>query len=67
MKMTKAKAFMAAIGAIISVGTVVLADNVFEINETALLVTVIIEQAAMVYAVFQVPNKPVPAPAGLHR
>jgi hypothetical protein len=62
VRMTKAKAVVAIIGALVTATTVALSDNVFDISDTTQLVVVLIEQAAIAYAVFAVPNKPVDAP-----
>lgn len=54
--MDKAKAIVAAIGMVITALTAILADNVFDANEAGVLLTVLIEAAATVWAVWRVPN-----------
>ena len=63
MKMTKAKAINAAVGAVVSILTAAFADEVFSASETSRVVAVLVEQAITVWAVWRVPNKPAPAPA----
>lgn len=54
--MDKAKAIVAAIGMVITALTAILADNVLDANEVGTLVTVLIEAAIAVWAVWAVPN-----------
>lgn len=55
--MRAAKAIVAAIGTVVVALTGVLADEVVDVNEVGLLVTVLIEAAITIFAVYQVPNK----------
>lgn len=54
--MRAAKAWIAAIGMVITSLTAILADNVFDANEVGTLVTVAIEAILLVIAVYKVPN-----------
>ena len=56
--MTAAKAVVAAIGTIVTALTAALADEVLDLTEVAHLVTVAVECAATVFAVYQVRNVP---------
>ena len=59
MQMTKAKAVVAAVGAVLTVASGALADDVLDVSETASLIAAVLSGAATVYAVYRVPNKPV--------
>ncbi|GIF71917.1 hypothetical protein [Asanoa siamensis] len=59
--MTKAKALVAAVMAVGGVLTAAFADDVFGASEVGTTVAVLVEQAIGVWAVWRVPNKPVPA------
>ena len=63
MKMTKAKAVVAGVGAVVSILTAAFADDVFSASETGQVTAVLVEQAITVWAVWRVPNKPAAAPA----
>jgi hypothetical protein len=54
----KAKAIAAAIGTLATVVTGVYADNVLGTDEIGSLVAAIVTAGVTIYAVFQVPNKP---------
>lgn len=56
--MIVAKAFVAAIGAIVTALTVALADEVLDLSEVGQLVAVAVTGAATVYGVWKVPNRP---------
>ena len=62
--MSAAKALVAAVGVVVTALTGVLADDVVDVNEVALLVAVLVEAAATVYAVWRVPNEPADDGAG---
>lgn len=59
MRFTKHKAIVAAVGAVVTVLTAAFADDVFGMDDVTRSITVLIEQGALVWAVFQVRNKPV--------
>lgn len=54
--MRTAKAWLAAAGTVLMAVTAVLTDNVININEVGTLVTVAIEAALTIWAVYKVPN-----------
>ena len=56
--MRAAKAIVAAIGAVVMALTAAFADDVVDTNEIGMLVTVLIEGALTVWAVYQTPNRP---------
>ena len=58
-KMTKAKAWTAAVVTVAMAVSSVIADDVIGAGETGTLVTLLIEAALGVAAVYRVPNKPV--------
>lgn len=60
MEFTKTKAILAAIGAVVTVLTAAFADDIFNATDAGTIITVLIEQALLVFAVYQVPNKVVP-------
>lgn len=53
-----AKAVAAALGAVATVATAALADDVLDMSETGKLIATLIEAALTVWAVYQVPNRP---------
>lgn len=57
---SKAKAVAAAVGALATVVAGVFADDVLDVSEAGSLVTALITAGATVYAVFRVPNRPLP-------
>lgn len=54
--MRTAKALVAAIGAVVTVLTAALADDVLNAGETGTLIATVIEAAGTVWAVYRVPN-----------
>lgn len=58
-KTTKAKAWVAALGSLLMALSVAFADDVVSVGETGTVVTVLIEAALTVFAVYRVPNNPV--------
>lgn len=61
MKFTKAKAIAAALGQVVTLVGVVLADSVLDVSEQGQLIAAVIGLGATVYAVYKTENKPVPA------
>jgi len=59
MKMTKAKALVAAAGTIVTALSAAFADNVFDGSEVGGVVSTVVTAAIAVWAVWRVPNKPV--------
>lgn len=57
--MTIAKAVVAAVGALVTVLTVALADDLFNASDAATLIAAIVEQAVAVWTVWRLPNKTV--------
>lgn len=57
-KVTKAKAWMAAVGTLLMALSVAFADDVLSMGETGTIVTVLVESALTVFAVYKVENKP---------
>lgn len=56
---TKAKAWVAAVGTLITALSAALSDDVFDINDTTQVVVTLVSAAASVYAVYKVPNRTV--------
>lgn len=63
MKMTKAKALVAALGTVVTVLTGVLADDVLNVGEIGEVVSTLVTGAITVWAVWGVPNKPAETPS----
>ena len=59
MKMTKAKALVAAAGTIVTALSAAFADNVFDGSEVGGVVSTVVTAGIAVWAVWRVPNKPV--------
>lgn len=59
MKVTKAKAWVAAGGLLFTALSTAFADDVFGAGEVANVVSALVSGAVSVYAVYRVPNKPV--------
>lgn len=63
MEMTKTKAVVAAVGTFITALQQLLMDNVFDMNDWASLAVSVFLLGSTVWAVFRIPNQPVPAHA----
>jgi hypothetical protein len=59
MNTTKAKAWTAALGTVVTALSAAFADNVLSNNEIAGVVSTVVLGVLTVYAVYKVPNKPV--------
>jgi hypothetical protein len=59
MTMTRTKAWIAAIGSVVTAIGSALADNVFDSNDVATILTATVSAALTWYAVYKVPNRPV--------
>jgi hypothetical protein len=57
---TKAKAWVSALGLLVTSLSGAFADNVLNGNEVAGIASTLVLGALSVYAVYRVPNKPVP-------
>lgn len=55
--MKTAKAIVAAVSAIATVGTAAFADDILSLDETGTIISVVIVQAIGVYSVWKVRNK----------
>lgn len=63
MKMTKAKAVVAAVGLVVNALSAAFADDVLNGSEIGGIVSTVVTSALAVYAVWRIPNKPAETPA----